>query len=178
MVAPSWIQVWLMMSSYEIAFSFKQFTRFVSSMTAVPLHLCSSSNKRLYLYNSPLILMHSWRTFFLSCHSLYSMLAEVRHLLIFSEYGVIPTNWNSNFLGIFRLQNHLCLSFPDVLGHLLCMSSFQWFLICAWICDVADIWIWLLFSILSIRYYQSFQHWFSHRVVCLIIVVVHFLNHT
>lgn len=125
--------------------------------------------------------------FFLWCHSLYRMLADILHLLIFSECSVIPTNWNSDLLVIFRLQNHLCLSsFPDVLGHLLCRSSFRWFFVCAWICDVAAIWIRLLFSIHSIRYYLSFQHWFSHPLVCLIIVVVHFptycalwfLNHT
>jgi len=52
------------MVSYEIALSFKQFTRFVSLMTALPLLVCSSSNERPYLYNSLLILMHSWRTFF------------------------------------------------------------------------------------------------------------------
>ena len=113
--------------------------------------------------------------YFLCCHSLYSMLADIMHFLIFSEYGVIPTNWNRDFLVIFRLQSHLCLcSYPDVLGHLLCKSSFQWFFISARICDVSDIWIWLLFTIHSIKYYQSFQHWFSHPVVCLIIVVVHF----
>lgn len=42
--------------------------------------------------------MHSWRAFFFCCHSLYNILVDIMHLLIFSEYVLIPTNWNTDFL--------------------------------------------------------------------------------
>lgn len=100
--------------------------------------------------------MHSGRVLFLCCHSLCNMLADMMHLLIFNDYGVIPTTWNSYFLVTIRLFDNLHLSSVlDVLGYLLCTSFFQWFFSCAWICGAARIGIGPSFAIHSVKCFQS-----------------------